>query len=403
MFSKITFLGDVMCNIEILKESKNNDEFCFKEMLSPLKSLLSESDYVVCNLETPVANNKKGYSSSLFHFNSPETLIRDLSYSGVSAVTIANNHVLDMGISGLEETIYMLKKYKIDFAGAYLKKENAHGTILRKIGNTNIAIVSYTDDINSKVHHTEFNSDSAVINILRPNSISKPQVQPSFLYTYIKKLFLALFGIENTMKIFKFFGHVPTATIDVCTDDDNLYFKDICKEISIVNEKADILFFCAHFGGQYNLFPGEYVKKVSRFLSQQNVDAIIGTHPHVVQKSELLYFDNKITHCAYSIGAINIHPKLAYINFNGLPQYSIAIHYWIDKKIHKITFSILKFFKVKEKFCVFPVDLLCDILKDRSEIETLQKEVTIIYNRFTKKKCEYVPIMREYLLNEYNI
>jgi poly-gamma-glutamate synthesis protein (capsule biosynthesis protein) len=59
-----------------------------------------------------------------------------------------------------------------------------------------------------------------------------------------------------------------------------------------------------HWGDEYRLVePGPDQIDLARFLAEQNVDLIIGHHPHVLQRVETLKRpDGKETLCFYSLG-----------------------------------------------------------------------------------------------------
>ena len=61
---KISFLGDIICQLPFLKaaQQRGND---FYTTFSALNPLLNESDFVVANLETPIAGENSGYSNEL--------------------------------------------------------------------------------------------------------------------------------------------------------------------------------------------------------------------------------------------------------------------------------------------------------------------------------------------------
>jgi poly-gamma-glutamate synthesis protein (capsule biosynthesis protein) len=59
-----------------------------------------------------------------------------------------------------------------------------------------------------------------------------------------------------------------------------------------------------HWGAEYLLVePGQDQKDLARFLATQDVDLIVGHHPHVVQRFETLLRPNgKEMFCFYSLG-----------------------------------------------------------------------------------------------------
>ena len=67
---KISFLGDILCQMPFLKAAQQRGDN-FYTAFSPLAPILKESDFVVANLETPIAGEDAGYSNELYSFNTP--------------------------------------------------------------------------------------------------------------------------------------------------------------------------------------------------------------------------------------------------------------------------------------------------------------------------------------------
>ena len=57
---KITILGDIMVEPPFMQQVEDNGEYDFKPSFAPLKTILEESDYVIGNLETPLAGPESG-------------------------------------------------------------------------------------------------------------------------------------------------------------------------------------------------------------------------------------------------------------------------------------------------------------------------------------------------------
>lgn len=93
---KISFLGDIMCELPLLKASKiGMNEYNFDKIFMNTKSLIEESDYVVGNLETICAGKDYGLTNHIFSFNTPENFVKSIKDSGIYMVTIATNHSLE--------------------------------------------------------------------------------------------------------------------------------------------------------------------------------------------------------------------------------------------------------------------------------------------------------------------
>ena len=69
--------------------------------------LFSNSDIVFCNLEAPLIKNP-GNSNSPFTGN--QASIQLMNILGINVVSVANNHMLDHGCAGFEDTIHSLEE-----------------------------------------------------------------------------------------------------------------------------------------------------------------------------------------------------------------------------------------------------------------------------------------------------
>ena len=69
---KLTFLGDIMAEPPVLKAAKRGNGYDFSGVFAYTKDLLKESDFIVGNLETPLAGAQVGYSNTHLAFNAPD-------------------------------------------------------------------------------------------------------------------------------------------------------------------------------------------------------------------------------------------------------------------------------------------------------------------------------------------
>lgn len=93
----------------------------YRHSLAKLERLLSSADLVIGNLEVPLSTHPdsalRGRKKNL-GWSDPERTVEALRQSGVHAVSLANNHALDCGVSGLEETLARLEAAGIASFGA---------------------------------------------------------------------------------------------------------------------------------------------------------------------------------------------------------------------------------------------------------------------------------------------
>lgn len=190
-----------------------------------LKTLFSEADFRICNLEGPIIKNSQlraipkrgpsiGLSSSTLDF---------LNELQITHLSMANNHIMDYGNAGLEETLSQTGKF-ITF-GAGLSYLDAYKPVF-------------------------FEKDGLTIG--------------------------ALAVAENG------FGGAVSGKNGFATYDG----ADIKKMISELKTKVDFLVLIFHAGAENVPFPLPEWKEIYHRFCDAGVDAIVAHHPHVPQGIE---------------------------------------------------------------------------------------------------------------------
>lgn len=118
--TKILFVGDMMFDRTIRKIGyAKGSEYVF----SCVKDLLPKYDMVVGNLEGPITSNPSvslvttpGDEANMT-FTFPTAIAKDLASNNIKAVSLANNHILNFGKSGLEQTRENLKAAGVGWFG----------------------------------------------------------------------------------------------------------------------------------------------------------------------------------------------------------------------------------------------------------------------------------------------
>ena len=140
---RITFTGDVMCEHTRLNHFYSDGTYDFYPIFEDVVPVFKKSDYVVANLETPLAGKDMVYTERNYSFNTPEQMAEALKKSGVNLATTANNHVLDRGLVGLERTLDVLDQNGIAHTGSYREHEKSQ-PFITDIGGVRVAFLSYT-------------------------------------------------------------------------------------------------------------------------------------------------------------------------------------------------------------------------------------------------------------------
>ncbi|MDO5629077.1 MAG: CapA family protein [Mobilicoccus sp.] len=95
------FAGDTMLDDRIAGVIA---EHGIAEVLAGVTPFLQESDFALINAEAPITD-RPAYSGKRFEYSVPPSTLPGLVDAGVDALGLANNHTMDAGPEGLEDTI----------------------------------------------------------------------------------------------------------------------------------------------------------------------------------------------------------------------------------------------------------------------------------------------------------
>ena len=110
----VLLVGDIMLDRGVENLIKQNSiYYSFKKISQFLRGI----DIVFGNLEGPIINNPLEFPANSLKFTFNPQVIKGASWCNFNLFSLANNHTLDMGKEGLEETKEWLKKYGINFVG----------------------------------------------------------------------------------------------------------------------------------------------------------------------------------------------------------------------------------------------------------------------------------------------
>ena len=398
---KITIIGDIMVEPPFMQQVEINGDYDFKPSFAPLKTLFAESDYVIGNLETPLAGPESGYTRELVSFNSPDVLVEALQEIGINAVSTANNHSLDRGYEGLARTIDVLDRYGMAHTGTYKEDFVGERVLYFTAGDTKLALIACTFSTNYGINRCDPEGKrSQCINMIHPITgggkiyRSIPTEFPKTL-SYVEELVGRKLTWEESTKLKRVMG-MPKESVDehIPWDDLNRCFKRVEADYREAREKADIVLFYPHSGGQFNIEPGNYTKTLVKMAAELGFDGIFAGHSHTSQRAE--YVEGKPSF--YSMGNVSMSPGTFYSVPECLPEYGLAAHLYIDeKKIQKVTFSVFKM--VQEEgvpMRIIPVHELYATLQGE-EKNRLADEVNEVCGRVTGRMIAGEP-RKEYSL-----
>ena len=223
-------VGDIMMHGSQTKSGYNpqTKSYDFQVFFNDVKSIISQADWAIANLETPLAGASAKYTGYPM-FNAPTELADAIKSAGFNILTTTNNHSLDRGEKGVLKTLEHLKERNLLAVGTADSAINAKKILMVEKADIKMAILAYTYGTNGIPIPKGKNYLVALIN--------EPQI-----------------------------------------------VKDILRARK---EGADIVTVALHFGTEYQRQPNQEQKKLVAQLVKAGADIILGSHPHVVQPYEI--------------------------------------------------------------------------------------------------------------------
>jgi poly-gamma-glutamate capsule biosynthesis protein CapA/YwtB (metallophosphatase superfamily) len=243
---KIIFAGDMMGHMPLVTAAYNDSsrKYDYLPVFDYVRSYVQSADLAVVNLEVPLAGAPYlGYPQ----FSSPDAVAEGLQQTGFDLLITANNHALDRGKQGLERTIRVLDSLHIAHIGTYRdsgEKDKSNPYIVEK-NKISIGFLNYTYGTNG-------------YSAQRPNIVN----------------YIDTFEIRKDIRL--------------------------CK-----SHQADMVIVTLHWGEEYKRFPNQEQQDVAEFIRKCGADAVLGSHPHVVQTIERKRNATDTTLCfpiVYSVG-----------------------------------------------------------------------------------------------------
>lgn len=222
---RLMFLGDVMMHRDQLPLD-------YTKFFAPIAEQMREAELCVINMEFTLAGEPySGYP----RFSAPESFVEHLiTDCGVDIILTANNHILDYGSSGLNRTLTILDQFADQYGILYTGSaadaaQLAHNyPLMRPCKGVRLAFVNFTYGTN----------------------LASKSEWPSVCYLREKEV---------------------RAAIELAR-----------------SQGADFIIALPHWGDEYKLTHNDAQEGFAQKIIQWGADAVVGTHPHVVQDSQLI-------------------------------------------------------------------------------------------------------------------
>ncbi|MDY6065989.1 MAG: CapA family protein [Finegoldia sp.] len=321
----ITCFGDYMNHITQIRDAERNN-YDFTDSFVLVKDLISQSDLSFVNLETTIAESEdelSGYPNFATH----ENVIRAIKDTGFDVLSTANNHSMDKGFSGIDNTIDKIEENSLKHTGTFKDGESTDPLIL-DVKGIKIGFFSATERINGL--------EGDLLNSDRPYSVN----------------------LIDTDKIEK----------------DVDYLKD---------QGVDIIMAYLHWGDEYSDEVNYYQRETAQSLADLGVDIIIGSHPHTIEKDEVIETNGKKTYVTYSLGNFVSDQRESYGQYYGV-EIGVYTKIKIKKQVGKtevISFENKPYYvdkytdDVTTRYVVVPIEELVNGEIDYARKDIIAEEV----------------------------
>lgn len=107
---------------------------------------IQNSDIAIANLEAPLIEKGVKTPKSGPNIKAPLILAKALKEVGISLVTLANNHIMDYGVQGLQSTIFACDSYDLEYMGVGANEDEATKIKYVNCKNSKIAFINIAEN-----------------------------------------------------------------------------------------------------------------------------------------------------------------------------------------------------------------------------------------------------------------
>jgi len=221
---RLLFCGDIMPGGVLPYQESYMDD--------GMSDFLSQFDFRIGTLECAVGNGlpfdeeKMRRKMNIIYVRNEDLFrVREM---GFDVVSLANNHVWDMGAEGLRNTMHQLERLGIQYCGAGMNIEEASKPAVVEKDGTTVAFLAYCMCDESLFGHIEIAEKD------------KPGLNP-------------------------------------------LFIDKVVADVKAAKKRYDKVVVIPHWGKEYEFVPMPEIVDMAKQMIKAGADAIMGGHPHLVQ------------------------------------------------------------------------------------------------------------------------
>lgn len=136
----ILIAGDFCPRYRVAEKFEQGD---YESVLGDVKDIISKANYSIVNYECPVTEGgEKPILKQGPNLQCSEKGIEAVKWAGFNCVTLANNHFLDYGKEGVEQTLEACEKHGLDSVGGGMNVKEASKILYKEIEDKTLAIIN---------------------------------------------------------------------------------------------------------------------------------------------------------------------------------------------------------------------------------------------------------------------
>lgn len=319
-------VGDIMFHSPQFRAAydKDSNTYDFTPSFKYIKKYVQNADIAIANLETVIAGEEYGFHG-FPRFNTPKEALLALKDTGFHILNTANNHALDRGKKGIINTIDYIEEYGMKNIGTY--KDENYSILIEEVEGIKIAFLSYTYGLNGLDSLLTKEELSFMVNQIDEDKIQK--------------------DIENAK-----------------------------------SQEVDLIVVYIHWGHEFHRNPWPTQIDLGEKMVDWGANIIFGSHPHVVQKSQIIEKDGKDNFIIYSLGNIisnqrNENMGISYAEDGVMVNLEIEKDFITEetkiKSINYIPTWVYRYWdNNKLHFEILPID---DVLEEKIKVELSQNVI----------------------------
>lgn len=285
--ARLFVCGDIM-------NMSGNTEFIGQD----IGKVINEADYAIANLEGPELF--EGQICSSPHQN--KGTVKYLKDIGFDLMLLANNHIAELGESGINNTISQINQYNLDYIGVGFSLDEVYKPIIKDIEGIRFAMLNVCE------------------------------AQKGYFWSTKQKYGYAWIGYDNLLPV-----------------------------IHNASQIADYVLVFVHAGLEHQCIPLPEFRSLYKKMCDAGASAVIGAHPHTPQGYE--YYGEKLI--AYSLGNFYL-PRSNNDWAEENKSYSLLVDFRIGHRIsiepifHHLDGGVVNL--VKDSVQCIDLEMLCNIL-----------------------------------------